>query len=191
MAGGRARAWMGLALGSVLVLGLSAGLLADRLLVDRDGERDGRRDRSHAHGAGPEMLHFDCRSREENEASATGGLGPAEQRRTIDADRLREHSARAAERLGRRLELEPEQIEALEPIVADAMSRSRVYWRGARDEFCAMQMHFHQQVSELLSPDQAARFDEWTAKLAERGQRHGSGHPGDRNRDGEDSGGCR
>ena len=191
MAGGRARAWMGLALGSVLVLGLSAGLLADRLLVDRDGERDGRRDRSREHGSGPPMLHFDCRSWEENQASAAGGDEPAEQTRTVDGDRLREHSSRAAERLGKRLELDPEQIEALGPIVADAMSRSRVYWRGARDEFCAMQMHFHQQVSGLLSPDQAVRFDEWRAELAERGRRHGSGYRGDRNRDGGDSGGCR
>ena len=125
MAGGRARAWMGLALGSVLVLGLSAGLLADRLLVDRDAGRGERRDRSHEHGSGPPMLHFDCRSWEENEASAAGGLEPAEQTETTNADRLREHSARAAERLGRRLELEPEQIAALEPIMADAMSRSR------------------------------------------------------------------
>ena len=191
MVGGRARAWMGLALGSVLVVGLSAGLLADRLLVDRDGEKGERRDRSHSHGTGPPMLHFDCRSWEENEAAAAGGREPAEQTRTVDADRLREYSTRAAERLGKRLELEPEQIEALGPIVADAMSRSRVYWSGARDEFCAMQMHFHQQVSELLSPDQAARFDVWTAELAERGGRHGSGHRGDRSRDGEDSGGCR
>ena len=74
--------------------------------------------------------------------------------------------------MARHLDLEAEQVEALEPIVEQAMLRGRRYWSGARDEFCSMQREFHRQVSELLSPEQAVRFNEMRLELTERGRRH-------------------
>ena len=191
MSNGRMRVWMWLALGSVLVLGLSAGLLADRLLGERGGKRTEAPAHPQAHAPRPAMFHFDCRAWEESEGAAAADAGGDGQTETAPTDRLSEHSSRATKRLARRLELDPEQIEALAPIVADAMNRSRVYWIGARDEFCAMQGDFHQGMSELLRPEQAERFDEWRSELAERSRRHTNGHRGEHPGNGPESGGCR
>lgn len=185
-----ARLWMGVALGSVLVVGLSAGLLADRLLAERGGAETKGAAEAPAHAARSSAFHFDCRDREESpagaanvpapEAGADAGAEPAE------SEAFLEHRSKMTHRMARRLELDPEQIEALEPIVGEAMVRGRLYWTGARDEFCAMQRDFHRQVGELLRPDQAERFDEMRQDLWRRG-----GHRGDRDRDGRDGHGRR
>lgn len=178
MPNGRTRLWMGLALGSVLIVGLSAGLLADRLLAERKGGDARRSDAAAAHrDRGSDrgsMFHFDCRDREDDSAAPAGNGASDVQLDDVqpddvqpDEDRseeIREHGARVAQRMARRLELDPEQVEAFEPIVEEAMEQSRRYWKGARNDFCAMQRDFHQQVSELLRPDQAARFHEMLRK---------------------------
>ncbi len=189
---GRTRLWMGLALGSVLAVGLSAGLLADRLLGERQG---GERKRPHVgprhvdrpHDGGVSMFHFDCRSREDSDAATAADATPPspldQARSEARSEEGREHGSRVTRRLARHLELDPDQIEALEPIVAEAMERGRRYWVGARDDFCAMEREFHRQVGELLRPEQAALFDEMRRKT------RGPGYPPHGNRsDGESSG---
>ena len=227
IANGRTRLWMGLALGSVLVVGLSAGLLADRLLADRGlAERRGADARqSHAarqHDGSASVFHFDCRGWEDGRTATTGDALTEERSSEVrsetsdavssDAARsesLREHRSRVTHRMARRLELDPDQVEALEPIMGEAMERSRRYWTGARDDFCTMQRDFHRQVSELLTPEQATRFDEMRHRIRaaghphakrsvdessnprmERGRRHGDGDSG---RDGHrgEAGNCR
>ena len=172
---------MGVALGSVLVVGLSAGLLADRFLAERGGAETKAASEAPAHAARPSAFHFDCREREESSAEATDAPAPDAGAEPAESEAFHEHRSKMTHRMARRLELDPEQIEALEPIVGEAMVRGRLYWTWARDEFCAMQRDFHRQVGELLRPDQAARFDEMRQDLWRRG-----GHRGDRDRDGRD-----
>ena len=178
---GRTRVWMAVALGSVLVVGMSAGLLGDRLLLEREDRTAGKpQNRGPDDRVGASRFHFDCRgwddgAAEAAEASASQGTPPEGA-----SDGLQEHSARMAGHLARRLELDGAQIKALEPVVKGAMVRSRGYWGNARDEFCAMQSDFNQQVTELLRPDQAARFDELSNELAKRSRRHGDGRRGER-----------
>ncbi len=238
IANGRTRLWMGLALGSVLVVGLSAGLLADRLLADRGLAERGGADARQSHTArrhddSASVFHFDCRGWEDGRTGTTGDALTEERSSevrseapsdaapsdavlsdavTSDAARsesLREHRSKVTHRMARRLELDPDQVEALEPIMGEAMERSRRYWTGARDDFCAMQRDFHRQVSELLRPEQAARFDEMRYRIRaaghphskrsvdessnprmERERHHGDGHRG---RDGHrgEAGNCR
>lgn len=187
----RFRPWMWLALGSVLVLGLSTGLLADRLLGERGGGRDKRADGSEARAARQPMFHFDCRGSRENAAGAAVAPDPGQDAGLRLSDRLREHSVGATQHLAHRLELDPEQTETLRPIMEAAMVRSRHYWVRARDEFCAMQEEFHRSVGEVLNEEQAARFDAWRSELADRSRRHGGRHRGARSSGGPDSGGCR
>lgn len=191
------RLWMGIALGSVLVVGLSAGLLADRFLADRGGAE--ARETAHApsHDARTSAFHFDCREREENaaeeatapapDAGAEAAQSEAAQSEAAHSEAFLEHRSKMTHRMARRLELDADQIEALQPIVGEAMVRGRLYWTEARDEFCAMQRDFHRQVGELLRPDQAARFDEMRRELWERGRRYGE-RRGDRDRDGHGHG---
>ena len=182
---------MGIALGSVLVVGLSAGLLADRLLADRDGAETKGAAEAPAQGARPSAFHFDCDEGEESAADAADAAAPeaqseaaqfeAAQSQATHSEAFLEHRSKMTHRMARRLELDPDQIEALQPIVGEAMVRGRLYWTEARDEFCAMQRDFHRQVGELLRPDQAVRFDEMRQDLWRRG-----GHRGDRDRGGRD-----
>ncbi|MDE2976294.1 MAG: hypothetical protein OXU63_02105 [Acidobacteriota bacterium] len=180
MSNGPTKLWMSVALGSVLVVGLSAGLVADRLLPERRAAERKQDTPGGAHAPGPSsMFHFDCRGWDEaaNETAATSAPEAAADAARSEA--FTEHRSKMTHRMARRLELDAEQIEALEPIVGEAMVRGRRYWTGARDEFCAMQRDFHRQVGELLRPDQAARFDKMSRELWQRGRRHD-----DRNQDG-------
>jgi len=193
MANGPTRLWMGLALGSVLIVGLSAGLLADRLLAERqvvDVEKAAPKKTRDAH---PPTFHFDCPDSEATPAAATGNAGPQEHLDVARSEAFRKHRSGMTRRMARRLELEAEQVEALEPIVEQAMLKGSRYWSSARDEFCSMQREFHRQVSELLSPEQAVRFDEMRLELMERGRRRGDrDHDGHGRRgDGDSPGGCR
>ena len=187
----RFRLWMWLALGSVLVLGLSVGLLADRFLMERGAGKPRGMAGSQAHAPRPSMFHFDCQAWEESVAAAATDPGRAPESEAPPPDLQREHSTRATDRLAHRLELDSGQTEALQAIVDGAMVRSRHYWATARDEFCAMQQEFHRNVSEMLQPEQAARFDEWRKELADRSRHHGGRHRGARSSDGTESGGCR
>ena len=182
MSNGPTKLWMGVALGSVLVVGLSAGLVADRLLPERHAAVKEQETRMEAHPPRSSMFHFDCRDREEDRGTTASPApeAPVDAARSEAAD---EYRAKVTQRMARRLELDAEQIAALEPIVGEAMMRGRHYWTGARDEFCAMQQDFHRQVGELLRPDQAVRFDEMRRDLWERSRRHG-----DRNHDGHGRG---
>ena len=187
----RFRLWMWLALGSVLVLGLSAGLLADRFLMERGaGEPEGTVG-SQAHAIRPPMFHFDCQAWEESVAAAAADPGRAPETEAPPLDLRREHSTRATDRLAHRLEFDSGQTEALQAIVETAMVRSRRYWVTARDDFCAMQEEFHRNVSEMLQPEQAARFEDWRRELGERSRHHGGRRRGARPSDGTESGGCR
>ena len=184
MANGATRLWMGVALGSVLVVGVSAGLLADRFLPDRRAAESERPDARPAHaGRSSSMFHFDCRDEDGAPSGAAAGSAREAPDEAARAAAFEEHRSKMTHRMARRLDLEPEQIEALEPIVGEAMLRGRRYWTGARDEFCAMQDDFHRQVGELLRPDQAARFDEMRRDLWDRGRRHDNRDRDDRRRD--------
>ncbi len=188
----RFRLWMWLTLGSVLVLGLSAGLLADRFLMERGGGKTKGMAGSRDHAARPPMFLFDCQAWEESVTAAAADPGRApETEAPPPPDRHREHSTRATDRLAHRLELDSGQTEALQAIVETAMVRSRRYWVTARDDFCAMQQEFHRNVSEMLQPEQATRFEEWRRELADRSRHHGGRHRGARSSDGTESGGCR
>ncbi len=174
---------MGVALGSVLVVGLSAGLVADRLLPDHRAG-DGKQEtpaQTDSHRSSS-MFHFDCRGWEEDRET-TASSAPEAPADVARSEAFDEHRSKMTRRMARRLDLDPEQIAALEPIVGEAMVRGRLYWTGARDEFCTMQRDFHQQVGELLRPDQAVRFDEMRRDLWERSRRHE-----DRERDGRGRG---
>ena len=183
MPNGPVKLWMGVALGSVLVVGLSAGLVADRLLPER----------TEAHAPPSSMFHFDCRGWEQDASEGTASPGPEAPADAARSEAFDEHRSKMTRRMARRLELDPEQVAALEPIVGEAMVRGRLYWAGARDEFCAMQRDFHRQVGELLRPDQAVRFDEMRRDLWDRNRRHedrddddrGRGRHGDRDSPGE------
>lgn len=170
---GPVKLWMGVALGSVLVVGLSAGLVADRLLPER----------TEAHAPRSSMFHFDCRGRDGDPTEATASPAPEAPDEAARSEAFEDHRSKMTRRMARRLELDPEQIAALEPIVGEAMIRGRHYWSGARDEFCAMQREFHRQVGELLRPDQVVRFDEMRKESWERSRHHGDG-----GRDGRDRG---
>ena len=173
MANGATRLWMGVALGSVLVVGVSAGLLADRFLPERGPAESEGTEPAPAHaGRSSSMFHFDCRDEDGSPDGAAASSAPEAPEDPARAAAFEEHRSKMTHRMARRLDLEAEQIEALEPIVGEAMVRGRRYWTGARDEFCAMQGDFHRQVGELLRPDQAARFDEMRRDLWERGRRH-------------------
>ncbi len=187
MANGSTRLWMGLALGSVLVVGLSAGLLANRLLAERQVVEVEEAAPEKTRDAHPSTFHFDCPDSDATPAATTGNAGSEEHLDAARSEAFRKHRSKMAGRMARRLDLEPEQVEALEPIVEQAMLRGHRYWSGARDEFCSMQREFHRQVSELLSPDQAVRFDEMRLELMERGRRHRGRNDGDH----RDSGECR
>ncbi len=187
MANGPTRLWMVLALGSVLIVGLSAGLLADRLLAERQVVEVEKAAPEKTRGAHPPTFHFDCPDPEATPAAATGNAGSQERPDAAHSEEFLKHRSRTTRRMARHLDLEAEQVEALEPIVEQAMLRGRRYWSGARDEFCSMQREFHRQVSELLSPEQAVRFDEMRLELTERGRRH----RGRNDDDHRDSGGCR
>ena len=187
----RFRLWMWLALGSVLVFGLSAGLLADRFLGERGGGRDKRAAGSEARSARQPMFHFDCQASQESAAGAAADSGPGPEAGPRLSERLRGHSAGATQRLAHRLELDPEQTETLRAIMEDAMVQSSHYWVSARDEFCTMQEEFHRNVGEMLDAEQAARFDEWRSELADRSRHRGGRHRGTHSSDGSDSGGCR
>ena len=176
--------WMSVALGSVLVVGLAAGLVADRLLPERRAAEKKQDTPAEAHASrSSSMFHFDCRGWEEDADEAAATPAPEAAAGAADSEAFAEHRSKMTHRMARRLELDAEQIEALEPVVGEAMVRGRRYWTGARDEFCAMQRDFHRQVGELLRPDQAARFDEMSRELWQRGRRHE-----DRNRDGRGRG---
>ncbi len=172
MSNGPTKLWMGVALGSVLVVGLSAGLVADRLLPERRAAAKEQETRTEAHPPRSSMFHFDCRGWEQDASEATAGPVPEASADTGRSEAADEYRAKVTRRMARRLELDPEQIAALEPIVGEAMVRGRLYWTGARDEFCDMQRDFHRQVGELLRPDQAVRFDEMRRDLWERSRRH-------------------
>ncbi|MCY3932492.1 MAG: hypothetical protein OXH70_12300 [Acidobacteria bacterium] len=183
---------MSVALGSVLVVGLSAGLVADRLLPERRAAEKKQDAPAEAHTAGSSsMFHFDCRGWEEDTNQTAASSAPEAAAGAARSEAFAEHRLKMTHRMARRLELDAEQIEALEPIVGEAMVRGRRYWTGARDEFCAMQRDFHRQVGELLRPDQAARFDEMSRELWQRGRRHedrdqdGRGRRGDGGAPGE------
>ena len=185
MSNGPTKLWMSVALGSVLVVGLSAGLVADRLLPERRAAEKKQDAPAHAPGSSS-MFHFDCRGWEEDANETAASSAPEAAADAVRSEAFAEHRSKMTHRMARRLELDAEQIEALEPIVGEAMVRGRGYWTGARDEFCAMQRDFHRQVGELLRPDQAARFDEMSRELWQRGRRHG-GHE-DRDQDGRGRG---
>ncbi len=179
MANGSMKMWMGLALGSVLVVGVSAGLVADRLLAERSAVDKEPKTSSRTHDDRRSMFHFDCRGWEEEQAEATASPPGEGQADAVDPVSYDEYRSKVTHRMARRLELDAEQIEALEPIVGEAMERGRLYWTGARDEFCAMQRDFHRQVGALLRPDQAVLFDEMSEELWKRGRRHdGRGRDG-------------
>lgn len=193
MSNGPTKLWMGVALGSVLVVGLSAGLVADRLLPERRAAVKEQETRTEAHPPRSSMFHFDCPEQDPSETTASpASEAPADAARSEGFD---EHRSKMTRRMARRLELDAEQVAALEPIVGEAMMRGRIYWTGARDEFCAMQRDFHRQVGELLRPDQAVRFDEMRRDLWERSRRHGDrdhdGRGGGRRGDGGSPGDCR
>lgn len=174
MSNGPVKLWMGVALGSVLVVGLSAGLVADRLLPERRAADKKQEAMAQAHASrAPSMLHFDCRDSEEGPGDATASSAPEASADAARSEAAAEYRAKVTQRMARRLELDPEQVAALEPIVGEAMVRGRLYWTGAREEFCAMQREFHRQVGELLRPDQAVRFDEMRRDLWDRSRRHG------------------
>ena len=195
MPNGPTKLWMGVALGSVLVVGLSAGLVADRLLPERRAADKKQETRTEAHPPPPSMFHFDCRDSEEGPGDATASSTPEAPADAARSEEAAEYRAKVTRRMARHLELDPEQIAALEPIVGEAMVRGRLYWTGARDEFCALQREFHRQVGELLRPDQAVRFDEMRRDLWDRSRRHGDrDHDGPgrgRHGDGDSPGDCR
>ncbi|MXX77301.1 MAG: hypothetical protein F4210_04435 [Holophagales bacterium] len=173
MTNGPTKLWMGVALGSVLVVGVSAGLVADRLLPEPRAASEKREAPAQARASrSSSMFHFDCRDREEDSAEASSSSAPEEPTDAARSEAGDEYRAKVTHRMARRLDLDPEQVAALEPIVGEAMVRGRLYWTGAREEFCAMQKDFHRQVGELLRPDQAVRFDEMQKELWERSRRH-------------------
>lgn len=193
MSNGPTKLWMSVALGSVLVAGLSAGLVADRLLPERAAVKK-QETRTEAHAPRSSMFHFDCRDSEQDASEATASPAPEPPAGAARSEAFDEHRSKMTRRMARRLELDPEQIAALEPIVGEAMMRGRRYWTGARDDFCAMQRDFHRQVGELLRPDQAVRFGEMRRDLWDRSRRHEDRDHDDRGRgrrgDGESGGEC-
>jgi len=139
------------------------------------------------------MFHFDCRGEDrdlaegaDSSAAARTGRARAERPDGVESERFLEYRSKMTRRMARRLELDPEQTAALEPIVGEAMLRGRGYWVEARDEFCAMQRDFLRQVSELLTSEQAGRFEEMRFELLHPGRR--DERPERRNHDG---GSCR
>ncbi len=179
MANGSMKMWMGLALGSALVVGVSAGLVADRLLAERSAVETEPKASSRTHDDRRSRFHFDCRGWEEEQAEGTASPPGEGQPAAANSDSYVEYRSKVTHRMAGRLELDAAQIEALEPIVGEAMERGRLYWTGAHDEFCAMQKDFHRQVGALLRPDQAVRFDEMSEELWKRGRRHyGRGRDG-------------
>ena len=71
MANGPTRLWMVLALGSVLIVGLSAGLLADRSWLSARSVEVEKAAPEKTRGAHPPTFHFDCPDPEATPAAAT------------------------------------------------------------------------------------------------------------------------
>ena len=64
------------------------------------------------------------------------------------------------DRMQRTLELSPEQHETISEIFADSRERTRELWKQMREPMNAEIKRVHEEVKKILTPDQAAKFDE-------------------------------
>ncbi len=184
--GGPVRTWMAVALGSAFVLGLSVGVVADRLFERDEVGAEPARTSESERSTGRAMFHFDCRAWQEEQAALTGRV--LDEEPAPEAARARQHDENGVElthRMARKLDLDAEQTVALATVVAEAMDRGRRYWSAARDDFCSMQRDFHDSVRSLLRSEQEPHFDHLERELERRYGSRDRGRTGewDRERD--------
>lgn len=158
------RTWLATFIALVFMIGLSAGVLVDRTLLDdrpgvrsrggegRSGGGGGGGDRG---GPGPIGLY--------------GPLGPPPERFVAD--------------LARDLELSDEQRASILAILEEQRPRVQELQEQARAQFTAAQQALFDAIAAELTPEQATRFQERTARQRE-GGRGGRGGGRDRGRDG-------
>lgn len=169
------RGWMWVSLVLALIIGVSAGVIADRLAFeDRLGP-----DKGGSRGGG--LLWFSCDGGDIEE-------DPAYPYRP-------EHRDYLVRGLRKRLDLDAEQVGALETLLEEKREGARLYWTRTRDAYCRMQSSFRSDIRGLLRPEQAEVYDELLRRVDARhrerlessrsGSRHPSHPPGAKPRPGE------
>jgi hypothetical protein len=79
------------------------------------------------------------------------------------------------ERLGRYLELTPEQRAQLDKILADRRTRNEDIRAEMQARFDKEQRDFRETIAKILTPDQRTRFEDWLAREPLPGIRGGRG----------------
>jgi hypothetical protein len=133
------RGWMWTSLALALIIGASAGVIADRLASDRPAPQE-------RGSGGSGFVWFTCDGRD------------------IEADPVYpyrpEHRDYLVRRLRKRLDLGAAQVSELETMLEEKRDAARRYWTETRDSYCHMQHSFRMDIRELLTPEQAQTYDE-------------------------------
>lgn len=124
--------WVVASLFLAALLGVSLGVLADRLALQSDESDKGYRG----------SIYFDC------EAEPTGSITATAEWRTRKLEEMREE-----------LRLDALQVENLESIFERHGDRANRFWQETRTSYCELRQQLRSDVRALLKGDQAELFD--------------------------------
>lgn len=148
---------MFLALGSVLLLGTSLGVLADRLVFSADSDAGAR--------SVSGEIWFDC-----SQEPTTRPESEREERRIEYVKDMREE-----------LLLDESQSTAVHELLRVHGDGARAFWYETRSEYCTMLSDMRAEVAELLTADQKELFTKRLKRLDEKMRRQHQ-RSGDRDR---------
>jgi len=155
------RTWLVTFMALVFMIGLSAGVLVDRTLLDT------RRTQGRGGGPGGPSGQGEGRG---GPIGLYGPLGPPPERYVAD--------------LARNLELTDEQRTRILAILDEQRPRVQQLQDDARTEFLDAQQSIFDAIAAELTPEQATAFQELTQRQRDRDGRDGRGGRGGRGRDG-------
>lgn len=137
--------WRGLALLSVLLIGASLGVLAERLvLAEEPAPSQGERSTGE--------IWFDCTQ--------------APRVRTDEESAMRR--SRWVADVRQALSLDDRQTEAVDGLLIEHSVTSRAFWDETREMYCTMQGTLRQDVRELLRPEQMPLFEDRIRRIDEK-----------------------
>jgi len=82
----------------------------------------------------------------------------------------------ALEQMRDALELSDEQMEGIHAILAEHQDVVHRMWEQFRPSVQSTMREVHEEIQELLTPQQRARFHEWLTEHFDAAERHGMGH---------------